>query len=95
LGGSAPNPVLSTLRYFREEYEEHIHQKRCRAGACKALVKYTILPDKCTGCLACIKPCPAAAISGEKKKPHVIDHEKCIKCGICFEVCKYDAVEVA
>jgi ferredoxin len=95
LGGSAPNPVLSTLRYFRDEYEEHINHKKCPAGACKALVEYSILADKCTGCLACIKPCPSAAITGEKKQLHVIDPDKCIKCGICFEVCKYDAVEVA
>jgi NADH:ubiquinone oxidoreductase subunit F (NADH-binding) len=94
LGGSAPNPVLSTLRYFREEYEEHIEHKRCPAGACKALVHYSINADKCTGCVACIKPCPSQAISGQLKKLHVLDQAKCIKCGICYEVCKFDAVEV-
>jgi NADH:ubiquinone oxidoreductase subunit F (NADH-binding)/NADH:ubiquinone oxidoreductase subunit E/NAD-dependent dihydropyrimidine dehydrogenase PreA subunit len=95
LGGSAPNPVLSTIKYFREEYREHIEHKRCPAGACKALVRYRILPDKCTGCLACIKPCPQGAITGEREQVHLLDQDKCIKCGICFEVCRYDAVEVA
>jgi NADH:ubiquinone oxidoreductase subunit F (NADH-binding)/NADH:ubiquinone oxidoreductase subunit E/NAD-dependent dihydropyrimidine dehydrogenase PreA subunit len=95
LGGSAPNPVLSTIRYFREEYRRHIEDKKCPAGACKALVSYRILPDKCTGCLACRKPCPQTAITGEREQVHVLDQSKCIKCGICYEVCKYDAVEVA
>jgi len=95
LGGSAPNPVLSTIRYFRDEYQQHIENKRCPAGVCKALVRYRIRPDKCTGCLACIKPCPEAAITGEREQLHVLDQNKCIKCGICFEVCTYDAVEVA
>ena len=94
LGGSAPNPVLSTLRYFREEYEEHIRDKKCRAGVCKALIEYRIDAEKCTGCQACIRPCPTDAISGEKKSVHVIDESKCIRCGICYEVCKFDAVEV-
>jgi NADH:ubiquinone oxidoreductase subunit F (NADH-binding)/(2Fe-2S) ferredoxin/NAD-dependent dihydropyrimidine dehydrogenase PreA subunit len=94
LGATAVNPVMSTLRHFREEYEEHIREKRCRAGACKALVTYRILEDRCTGCLACLKPCPAHAITGERKKVHVIDSSLCIKCGICFEACTYDAVEV-
>ncbi|HOX24239.1 MAG TPA: NAD(P)H-dependent oxidoreductase subunit E [Candidatus Krumholzibacteria bacterium] len=93
LGGSAPNPVLSTLKYFREEYLEHIRDRRCRAGVCKPLIAYTIL-DTCTGCLACVKPCPTGAISGVKKQVHVIDQDLCIKCGICHEVCKFDAVEV-
>jgi NADH:ubiquinone oxidoreductase subunit F (NADH-binding)/(2Fe-2S) ferredoxin len=94
LGATAVNPVMSTLRYFREEYEEHITDHRCRAGVCKELVTYRIIEDPCTGCLACLKPCPTQAITGEKKKLHVIDEEKCIKCGICREVCTYDAVEV-
>jgi NADH-quinone oxidoreductase subunit F len=94
LGATAVNPVMSTIRYFREEYEEHIREKRCRAGACKALVTYRILADRCTGCLACLKPCPSHAITGERKKVHVIDTALCIKCGICFEACTYDAVEV-
>jgi NADH:ubiquinone oxidoreductase subunit F (NADH-binding)/NAD-dependent dihydropyrimidine dehydrogenase PreA subunit len=93
LGGSAPNPVLSTLKYFREEYEEHIKEKKCRGGVCKPLIKYTI-NNACTGCTACAIQCPVNAISGEKKGMHTIDLETCIKCGICFEVCKYNAVEV-
>jgi NADH-quinone oxidoreductase subunit F len=94
LGASAPNPVLSTIRYFRDEYEEHIRDHRCRAGVCKALIRYRINTENCTGCMACIKPCPTNAITGEKQKPHVIDEEACIRCGICYEVCKFDAVEV-
>ncbi|MBU2644141.1 NADH-quinone oxidoreductase subunit NuoF [bacterium] len=95
LGGSAPSPVLSTIRYFREEYEAHIKDKRCPAGVCKALITYTIDADACTGCRLCVKPCPVQAISGEKKKLHVIDQEKCIQCGACFEVCNDDAVRVS
>ncbi len=87
LGQTAPNPVLSTLRYFRHEYEAHIKEKRCPALVCKELVHYYILPDKCVGCLLCLKSCPSGAISGELKKVHVIDDYKCIKCGICMEVC--------
>ena len=94
LGGSAPNPVMSTINYFREEYEEHIKENRCRAGVCKALIEYTISADNCTGCTLCFKNCPVDAITGEKKQVHVIDPGKCIKCGICYEVCKFDAVEV-
>jgi NADH:ubiquinone oxidoreductase subunit F (NADH-binding)/(2Fe-2S) ferredoxin/NAD-dependent dihydropyrimidine dehydrogenase PreA subunit len=94
LGSSAPNPVLSTIRYFREEYEEHIKEKKCRAGVCKALIRYRIDAENCTGCMACVRPCPTQAISGEKKKVHVIDENKCIRCGICAEVCNFDAVEV-
>jgi NADH:ubiquinone oxidoreductase subunit F (NADH-binding)/(2Fe-2S) ferredoxin len=93
LGGSAPNPVLSTLRYFRDEYEEHIRQKKCRAGVCKPLIRYSINKE-CTGCTVCAIQCPVDAITGAKKELHNIDHETCIKCGICFEVCKFDAVEV-
>jgi NADH-quinone oxidoreductase subunit F len=94
LGQTAPNPVLSTLRYFRDEYVAHIEDKKCPAGVCRALIEYTILEDACTGCGLCRRKCPQAAISGEKKKPHVIDQEKCIRCGVCFDVCKFDAVVV-
>ena len=92
LGGSAPNPVLSTLRYFRDEYETHIRDKKCPAGVCQALIEYSIDETKCTGCGACKKQCPESAISGEKKEPHKIDKKICIKCGICHEICKFDAV---
>jgi NADH:ubiquinone oxidoreductase subunit F (NADH-binding)/(2Fe-2S) ferredoxin/ferredoxin len=94
LGGTAPNPVLTTLRYFRDEYEEHIVQKRCRALVCAALTSYYILPDKCQGCLICLRNCPVEAISGDKRLVHVIDQSKCISCGICLEVCppKFSAV---
>ncbi len=92
LGQTAANPVLSTLRYFEDEYLEHIVDKRCRAGVCKALITFSIDADRCTGCLRCRQACPAGAISGEKKKPHLIDEEKCDKCGICFEVCEQRAV---
>jgi NADH:ubiquinone oxidoreductase subunit F (NADH-binding)/(2Fe-2S) ferredoxin len=94
LGATAINPVMSTIRYFREEYEEHVREKKCRAGVCKELITYSILADKCTGCLACVKPCPSGAITGRKKEVHVLDKEKCIKCGICYEVCRFDAVDV-
>ncbi len=94
LGSSAPNPVLSTIQYFREEYEEHIRDKKCGAGVCKALTTYSIDEQNCTGCTLCAKKCPSDAITGKEKEVHVIDSEKCIQCGICFEVCKFDAVEV-
>jgi NADH:ubiquinone oxidoreductase subunit F (NADH-binding)/(2Fe-2S) ferredoxin/NAD-dependent dihydropyrimidine dehydrogenase PreA subunit len=92
LGSTAANPVLSTLRYFRNEYEAHIREKRCPAGVCKALITYSIQEDLCKGCQRCFKECPQGAVSGEVKKPHRIDADKCIKCGICFDVCKFDAV---
>ncbi len=94
LGSTAPNPVLSTLRYFREEYEEHIRDKRCGAGICKELITYSISEENCTGCTLCAKNCPSEAITGKKKELHIIDTQKCTKCGICYETCKFDAVEV-
>ncbi len=94
LGQTAPNPVLSTLRYFRDEYLAHIRDKKCPAGVCKTLVKYTIDPERCTGCLACKKVCPQEAIVGKAKEPHSIIEDKCIKCGMCYDVCKYDAVVI-
>ena len=87
LGRSAPNPVLSTIRYFRDEYEAHIKDKRCPAGVCKGLISYYIDPEKCQACMICARQCPVGAISGAKKQIHVIDQEKCTKCGTCFEVC--------
>jgi NADH-quinone oxidoreductase subunit F/NADP-reducing hydrogenase subunit HndC len=95
LGQTAPNPILTTLKYFREEYEEHIIHKRCRAKVCKELIHFDILADKCTGCHICFKSCPTAAISGDPKQIHLIDQELCIKCGICFEKCppKFGAIE--
>ncbi len=92
LGQTASNPVTSSLRYFFDEYKEHIDEKKCRAGKCKNLLSYTIIAGKCVGCTACARVCPVNAISGERKQLHVIDDNKCIKCGQCFEVCKFQAV---
>ncbi|MHB0999557.1 MAG: NADH-ubiquinone oxidoreductase-F iron-sulfur binding region domain-containing protein [Armatimonadota bacterium] len=92
LGKTAPNPILSTMRQFRAEYEAHVHQKRCPAGQCKALLMPEILADKCKGCTACARKCPVGAITGEKKELHVIDADLCIKCGVCAQTCKFNAV---
>ncbi|MGA7145583.1 MAG: NADH-ubiquinone oxidoreductase-F iron-sulfur binding region domain-containing protein [Desulfobacterales bacterium] len=92
LGTSAPNPVLTTILYFRDEYEAHIKDKKCPSGVCKPLFHYEIDEDACTGCTLCAKRCPEEAITGEKKKPHHLDMGKCIKCGICYDACKFDAV---
>ncbi|QAZ68754.1 NADH-ubiquinone oxidoreductase-F iron-sulfur binding region domain-containing protein [Solidesulfovibrio carbinolicus] len=93
LGKTAPNPVLSTLKHFRKDYEEHVFEKRCSAGRCKALAMPTINAARCKGCRLCVKACPAGAITGEKKQPHVIDETLCIKCGACATACKFGAVE--
>ncbi len=95
LGGSAPNPVLSTIKYFREEYEAHINEGRCPAAVCKALITFTINEEICNGCGLCARSCPQQAITGEKKKPHVIDQANCIKCGLCRDNCKFGAVIVS
>ena len=92
LGGTAPNPVLTTLKYFRDEYEAHIFKKRCPAKVCKALIVYRVVPDKCTGCQRCVRACPVQAISGPRSQPHNLDPTKCIKCGACYEVCRFDAI---
>ncbi len=92
LGQTSPNPVLSTLNNFMDEYVAHVTEKRCPAGSCRELMKYSIIVDKCVGCTACARGCPVNAISGERKGPHFIDQEKCIKCGACFEKCKFGAV---
>jgi NADH:ubiquinone oxidoreductase subunit F (NADH-binding)/(2Fe-2S) ferredoxin/Pyruvate/2-oxoacid:ferredoxin oxidoreductase delta subunit len=94
LGGTAGNPVLSTIRYFRNEYEAHIFDKKCSAGVCKNLFAYKIDEDICNGCTLCAVKCPEDAVSGEKKKPHTIDAETCVKCGICFSLCKFNAIKV-
>lgn len=94
LGSTAPNPVKSTMKYFREEYEAHIKDKACPARVCKGLIAYRILKDKCTGCQACARNCPVECISGAKKKPHKINQKKCIRCGMCLESCKFGAVEL-
>ncbi|MBO4940876.1 MAG: NADH-quinone oxidoreductase subunit NuoF [Clostridia bacterium] len=92
LGQTAPNPVLSTLKYFRDEYEAHVRDKVCPAGVCKKLVKYEIIADKCKGCSACARKCPVGAITGEIKSPYTIDPDKCVKCGVCMDTCKFGAI---
>ncbi|MEG0256776.1 MAG: NADH-quinone oxidoreductase subunit NuoF [Christensenella sp.] len=93
LGKTAPNPVLSTIKYFRDEYEAHIYEKRCPAGHCQQLLSYEIITSKCIGCGMCVRVCPADAITGEKKQPHHINPDKCIKCGACVEKCKFNAIK--
>ena len=92
LGQTAPNPVLSTMRYFMDEYTAHIEEKRCPAGVCKELMSYTIDPSKCIGCTACLRNCPVGAISGESRTPHVLDVALCTKCGLCVSKCPTKAI---
>jgi heterodisulfide reductase subunit A-like polyferredoxin len=94
LGQTAPNPVLTTLKYFEHEYQAHIEDKKCPAGVCRSLIKFTIAAEACTGCRACAIVCPVEAISGAKKKPHQINQEVCIRCGSCKTACKFEAVIV-
>ena len=95
LGSSAPNPVLTTIRYFKEEYIAHVRDQKCPAGVCKDLITYAIDPELCTGCTSCARQCPNNCITGEKKKAHVIDATQCIRCGICKETCKFGAIKVS
>jgi NADP-reducing hydrogenase subunit HndC len=94
LGQTAPNPVLSTIRYFREEYDAHILDKRCPAHVCKSLITYTINPEKCNGCMVCARNCTSEAIEGARQEPHLIHNELCTRCGVCYSLCKFDAISV-
>ncbi len=94
LGKLAPNPVLSTMRFFLEEFTAHIQEKRCPAGVCRTLIRYFIHSDACIGCGNCRKACPTEAVKGQKKEPHMIEQEKCTRCGACLEACRFDAVMV-
>jgi Na+-translocating ferredoxin:NAD+ oxidoreductase RNF subunit RnfB len=94
LGQTAPNPVLTTIRYFRDEYVAHIRDKKCPTRQCKALIEFDVVADKCTGCTLCAKKCPVNAIRGKVKEPHTIEQDKCTKCGICKSLCKFDAILV-
>lgn len=93
LGQTAPNPVLTTLKYFRDEYEAHVIEKRCPAKICKDLIDYVVIEDKCSGCGLCKRKCPVNAITGDKKQPHHIDNSICIRCGLCRSACKFKAIE--
>ena len=95
LGGTAANPLLSTMNFFPEEYQEHVRDKVCRALSCKELVRYTVVEDMCTGCQVCERQCPTKAIAGGKDALHVVEQDKCIRCGVCFEACKFDSIKVA
>ncbi|MCX6831978.1 MAG: 4Fe-4S binding protein, partial [candidate division Zixibacteria bacterium] len=95
LGKSGPNPLLSTIKYYRDEYLAHIRDQKCPAGVCRNLITYRVIPELCTGCLACITACAYHAITGQKKEPHVINQDLCEKCGACVAVCKHDAIEVS
>jgi Na+-translocating ferredoxin:NAD+ oxidoreductase RNF subunit RnfB len=92
LGKTAPNPVLTTLKYFRSEYEAHIEQRRCPAGACRSLLTFSIDAEKCIGCTMCARNCPANCISGNSKEPHVIREDQCLHCGACLDTCRFNAV---
>ncbi|HVP57232.1 MAG TPA: NADH-ubiquinone oxidoreductase-F iron-sulfur binding region domain-containing protein, partial [bacterium] len=92
LGQTAPNPVLTTIRYYKNEYDEHIVGKHCPAASCSALVDFVIDPEKCTGCTLCAKKCSVQAIKGERKQPHTIDKSICVKCGQCIATCKFEAI---
>lgn len=92
LGQTAPNPVLSTLKYFFDEYKAHVIDKKCPAGKCTHLLSFEVLPEKCTGCTVCARNCPVSCISGERKQAHVIDQNKCIKCGVCHSKCPFKAI---
>ncbi len=94
LGQTAPNPVKTTLRYFRNEYEAHINEKRCVAKKCKALITYEIIPENCKGCGLCARNCPSEAITGEKKQAYIINPEKCVRCGLCLGACRFSAISV-
>jgi NADH-quinone oxidoreductase subunit F len=92
LGQTAPNPVLTTIKYFRDEYEAHIFHKKCPAKVCRPLLTYTVDPEKCTGCMVCLKNCPVKAITGERKQPHFINQDICTQCGVCFSKCKFESI---